>query len=91
MLHGAYGDLIYTVPATKLATALYDAFDHREEGRAWGLYVTLYPHMHIAPGPGLNPPIKEQTFTEFYNRATMPEKRETAEEIIDRIESKRRR
>ena len=65
---------------------LITALEKREEGKAWEMWLALYPHM-IIPQPGAKKPmLKFQPFSKFYEGQSKPHDELTAEQIIVKFE-----
>lgn len=72
---------------------LLAALAGREEQKAWGMWLSLYPHM-VIPQPGANrPPLKFQPFSQFYRAQKAPDAKKelTADQIVVKFEEIKKR
>ena len=87
-MHCGYGlEYVRRQPIPMVRRLLITALEKREEGKAWEMWLALYPHM-ILPQPGAKrPPLKFIPFSKFYEGQSAPRNDElTAEQIIVKFE-----
>lgn len=87
-------EYVYRQPVSIVARLMLKALEKREENKAWGMWLALYPHMHIPQALSEKPPLKFIPFSEFHKQQVAPvavKEELSAEEIVIKFEEVKRR
>ena len=83
-MHSNYGFEYLRRQKINIVTRLLaKALHHREEQRAWGMWLKIYPYMIVPQPMEKSPRLKFTPFSKFYQAQTQPKEDARTPEQID--------